>query len=378
MRRFTWGAVIAVGSLLSASFARSDPAPPIDAPKIVADVVEKCNAAFATSFGPASSPGTGLMEFAVETCKEAADDALKPALTRAQLKPVYAVVNQEVTRIAIGDVCKQASGLDARCQLAERLGKALKQALSREATGDNANQSASFLTYTAAVSGDPAWFGARPDAVALNQLEAVTPTSEKAGLGALVGLFMTARAAEQIYNNSSLLEESNKLRARLQRWDAYHFGGGDVRTPLPWELMINGAIFASHNRDAISARGYDLDPPNWALTIAHPSIGVAPFTSSGTPSGVTGVVEWLGYSRWDYSGPNGGRANEWGLSLVSVYQPIVGSRDWSPGLLLRTPFKGINLVVSDPDVPGSDGDPVISFSVDLQKVFRLERQPAAR
>jgi hypothetical protein len=378
MRVFIRGTIMAIGPLLSASLAWSNPAQPIDAPKIIAEVVGKCNNSFSSNFSQSSLLPAARMQLSVEDCSTAADIAFDPLLTRAQLAVIYPTLNQEVARFTGRIGCTLAISSDVRCQLAQRLTGALLLALTRKPTDANANLQIPFLTYTAAALDNPAWFGTGTEAVSLDPLEKAAAAAEnKAEISELVGLFMTARAAEQIYNSVSLREDSIKLRARAQRWDAYHFGDGDVRTPLPWELAINGALFASHNREAIRTRGYDLEPPTWALTIAHPSIGVAPFTSSGAPSGVNGVIEWLGYSRWDYGGPNGNRTNEWGLSLVSVYQPVVGARDWSPGILFRTPFRGINVVLSDPDIPGSDGDPVISFSVDLQKVFGFSRQSSA-
>jgi hypothetical protein len=379
MRVFIRGTIMAIGPLLSASLAWSNPAQPIDAPKIIAEVVGKCNSSFSSNFSQSSLLPAAKMQLSVEECSAAADFAFDPLLTRAQLAVIYPTLNQEIVRFTGRIGCTLAISSDVRCQLAQRLTGALQLALTRKLTDTSANLQIPFLAYTAATLDSPAWFGSGTEAMSLDPLEkAAAAAANKAEISELFGLFMTARSAEQIYNSVSLREDSIKLRARAQRWDAYHFGGGDVRTPLPWELAINGALFASHNREAIRARGYDVEPPNWALTIAHPSIGVAPFTSSGTPSGVTGVIEWLGFSRWNYGGPNDGRANEWGLSLVSVYQPIVGARDWSPGILLRTPFRGINLVVSDPDVPGGDRDPVISFSVDFNKVFGPLRQEAGR
>ncbi|MGH1557606.1 hypothetical protein ACRAWD_06645 [Caulobacter segnis] len=40
---------------------------------------------------------------------------------------------------------------------------------------------------------------------------------------------------------------ADHLQATRDRWDAYHFGGGDARVQLPWELAINGLVF---QRDA--------------------------------------------------------------------------------------------------------------------------------
>lgn len=125
------------------------------------------------------------------------------------------------------------------------------------------------------------------------------------------------------------------------KWDAYLFGGGDNRVQLPWELLANSVFYKATSHPA---PGDFPGPPNTAIVLLHPSVGLSLKDSKGADTNLVGVVELLGLSRWDYDGKTGARRNEWGLSAVAGYQPRDNGKDWGYGALLRTPFKGLNVV----------------------------------
>lgn len=157
------------------------------------------------------------------------------------------------------------------------------------------------------------------------------------------------------------------------RWEAYHFGGGSARTPLPWELWANGLLYQTINSDRAKREGQlpgtPGRPPQWALVLMHPSIGITPFDNKGSDSSIVGVVEGIGVSHWTYDDATHQRKDEWGISLAGVYQPREDADDWSPGLVLRLPFQGINVVYSRPELASGRRDDVWGFSIDPTKLF---------
>jgi hypothetical protein len=183
--------------------------------------------------------------------------------------------------------------------------------------------------------------------------------------------------AEEIKKAAALLE------AKRQRWDAYHFGGGDARVQLPWELALNGVIFnATRPRDAEGHYAPFPEPPNYAITFIHPSVGLALKDAKGTDSSLVGVIEMLGFSRWSYAEDNT-RSGDWGLSLIAAYQPRDNDRDWGYGVLARLPWRGVNVAWTRTDlkVGGNDDQFLISIDIskyltggagDVAKLFKLE------
>jgi hypothetical protein len=74
----------------------------------------------------------------------------------------------------------------------------------------------------------------------------------------------------------------------------------------------------------------------------HPSVGLTLKSPKGAESNLVGVVELLGFSRWKYSS-EGAREGEWGISAITSYQPRDDGDDWGYGLLVRLPWRSINL-----------------------------------
>jgi hypothetical protein len=164
--------------------------------------------------------------------------------------------------------------------------------------------------------------------------------------------------------------------ARLsQQWQAYHFGGGWQRTQLPWELLVNGAIYQVMTDKAEREGplpGGPAAPPNWAVVLAHPSIGVTPFDTHGAESGLVGVVEVLGVGWWSYDEETNQRTNEWGVSIASVYQPRDNGDDWSHGLLVRLPYEGLNIVWTRVELDNGDDEDVFAFSIDVSGLLKID------
>jgi hypothetical protein len=176
--------------------------------------------------------------------------------------------------------------------------------------------------------------------------------------------------AYQLFNEGdtwqALADIADKNAAR---WESYHFGGGQARTPLPWELVLNGFVYSSFSQPKEGPLVDSLpQAPDWSITFLHPSVGITPFDDAGADSTIVGVVELLGYSWWDYAEDNT-RTNEWGLSAVSVYQPRDNGKDWNYGLLLRTPVNGLNVVWSRVELDNGDDEDIFAFSVDPGTLF---------
>ncbi|NZA26526.1 hypothetical protein H0E84_09020 [Luteimonas sp. SJ-92] len=157
-------------------------------------------------------------------------------------------------------------------------------------------------------------------------------------------------------------------RINYAKWDAYNFGGGTSRVQLPWEIALNGALYRGNPRDG-SAELWP-EPPTSALILFHPTLGIAPFSTDGSASGVIGAIEAVGWSRWRYSSKNT-RADDWGGSLAAVYVPGGESDGWHPGLVVRTPFRSVNIVYARTRDEASDDGHLVAFSVDVSRfVFR--------
>jgi len=156
-------------------------------------------------------------------------------------------------------------------------------------------------------------------------------------------------------------QEAKEAHLARAKWDAYLFGGGDARVQLPWELLVNSAIYKARSADV--APGVYPTPPNIAVVLLHPSVGLTLKTSKGADSNVVGVVELIGLSHWRYDETDGSRKNEWGVSAVSVYQPRDNGRDWGFGGLIRTPWKGLNVVWARTKLDSGHDDRFL-FSID--------------
>jgi hypothetical protein len=186
--------------------------------------------------------------------------------------------------------------------------------------------------------------------------------------------------------NASLAEVAARAAASDGKWRSYHFGGGDTRVQLPWELVLNDAWLRGRSttvnylRCLEDSRKSDVDgkpceplqAPTTSWTLLHPSVGITPFDSKGNSSGVTGVIEVFGWNRWEYDQSTFARKNDWSVSIVGVYAPADDRKDWSPGLLLRTPYSGLSFVWSQPQLRGGGTSNAISLSVDISKVVSSE------
>jgi len=157
-----------------------------------------------------------------------------------------------------------------------------------------------------------------------------------------------------------------KLEGLVGRWDAYHFGGGQGRAQLPWELAVNSVLYASQRPDT---EGWQ-EPPGHALTLLHPSPGLALKDVRGADT-IVNVVEVVGWSRWDYDRKSYARANEMGISAVAAYRQRSDARNWGYGALVRTPFdvSGIplNMVWTRTKLNAGGHDDTFAISVDLSR-----------
>lgn len=160
----------------------------------------------------------------------------------------------------------------------------------------------------------------------------------------VLSLYAILAELDWFYQNDAAAEwRKQAAEAKLvkAKWDAYLFGGGDSRVQLPWELLANSVLYKATS-DA--EPGEFPKPPNTAIVLLHPSVGLSLKDSKGADSNLVGVVELVGLGHWQYDEKTGARKNEWGLSAVAGYQPRDNGKDWGYGGLLRTPFKGLNVV----------------------------------
>ena len=180
----------------------------------------------------------------------------------------------------------------------------------------------------------------------------------------VMGLYAVLSELDWFYQDvaaGSFRQQAAEAKLVDAQWDAYLFGGGDARVQLPWELLANSVLYkaTSHPTEGEFPR-----PPNTALVLFHPSVGLALKTRKGADSNLVGVVEIVGLGHWTYDSKTGARKNEWGLSAVTTYQPRDNGKDWGYGALLRTPFKGLNVVWTRTKLTGGGHDSQWLFSVD--------------
>lgn len=155
-------------------------------------------------------------------------------------------------------------------------------------------------------------------------------------------------------------------QTNFERWDAYHFGGGTHRVQLPWELWLNSAVYSRFHSSKTEQPWPE--PPDTAWTLLHPIVGIAPFEIDGADSGIIGGIEVIGLSRWSYNDANE-RENEWGLSLAAIYQPNGQNDGWYPGLVLRTPYRGLNITYARVEDDNGGNADLFALSVDVGKLF---------
>lgn len=157
-----------------------------------------------------------------------------------------------------------------------------------------------------------------------------------------------------------------RLEGLVGRWDAYHFGGGQGRAQLPWELALNSVVYARNRNDTEGWR----EPPSHALTLLHPSPALALKDVHGADT-IVNVVEVFGFSWWDYDKKTYGRANELGVSAVAAYRERDDAKNWGYGALVRTPFDvsgvPLNLVWTRTKLNAGGHDDTIALSVDISR-----------
>jgi hypothetical protein len=153
-------------------------------------------------------------------------------------------------------------------------------------------------------------------------------------------------------------------------WRAYHFGGGEGRAQLPWELALNSIIYARKRSAEPDTNDVWPKPPKSAVILLHPSPGLAMKDVKGA-SMVVNVVEVLGWSRWDYDDKTQSRVGEWGGSLVAAYRSRDDAKNWGYGVLLRTPLElsslPINVVWTRTKLDKGGHDDTVALSVDISR-----------
>ena len=186
--------------------------------------------------------------------------------------------------------------------------------------------------------------------------------------------FRRITAASMLYRggamrNTSLKYENDQNVLNAAKWNSYWFGGGEGRVQWPWEIYINGMRYkAAQDSDGRFV------PPNDAWIIAHPGLGATLYDREGKKIELAAVLEIIGYSTWDYDGKTGARKNEWGGSVIAAYAQSETADDWGYGLLVRTPFKGVNVSWVQRDSPTGKQD-ALMFSLDVNDLAKSFLSP---
>lgn len=182
----------------------------------------------------------------------------------------------------------------------------------------------------------------------------------------LYAIFDALDKSFMIATNDNFDATVEHLDGLVGRWRAYHFGGGQGRAQLPWELAANSVIYDKFIRrdDVIWP-----EPPKGALILLHPSPGLAMKDVKGA-SMVVNAVEVLGGSFWSYS-KTGSRKNEIGASLVAAYRARDDAKNWGYGVLVRTPLElsslPINIVWTRTKLNAGGHDDTVALSVDISR-----------
>lgn len=173
------------------------------------------------------------------------------------------------------------------------------------------------------------------------------------------------------------------LDQRIGRWNAYHFGGGEGRAQLPWELLFNGVLYRSSHKHVTIDENTPLnslwpEAPKSAWILVHPSPALAMKDAKGA-SLVINAVEVLGWSKWDYDETKQSRKNEKGASLVAAYRERSDASDWGYGVLVRTPFNlnslPINVVLTRTKLDKGGHDDLLALSVDISRYIPNFKKP---
>lgn len=167
-----------------------------------------------------------------------------------------------------------------------------------------------------------------------------------------------------VIDDTAIAHENRLDRRNAEQWRSYWFGGGGGRTQWPWEMWINGALYKPRE-DA----GGRFEPPTSAVTFLHPGFGASFYETDGDEIALTAVVEIIGYSQWSYDPNTGSRREEWGASAVAAYTQSDTADDWAYGVLVRTPYSGVNLAWLRRDSPLGDED-ALMLSVNLGDLSR--------
>ena len=157
--------------------------------------------------------------------------------------------------------------------------------------------------------------------------------------------------------NQPRYAESQRV-ANMQR---SYLRAADGRYQWPQEMWINSYVFPARKDD-----GNRYVPDNQALTLLHPGLGVTLYDTGGDELKIAAIVELIGYSRWSWS-ETGERENLIGASLIAEYHASDTANDWGYGILLRTPFNGINIAWTRHDAPTGHEDSIL-FSVSLKDI----------
>lgn len=168
---------------------------------------------------------------------------------------------------------------------------------------------------------------------------------------------------------TSLKYENEQNVLSASKWRAYWFGGGEGRVQWPWEIYVNGA---SYNAETDTDGRFI--PPTHAWTILHPGVGASLYDTDGAKLEVAAIVELVGYSTWKYDDKTGERRDEWGGSVIAAYAQSDTADDWGYGLLLRTPYKGLNVSWTRRDSPTGAQDALL-FSLNLNDLARSFLDP---
>lgn len=166
---------------------------------------------------------------------------------------------------------------------------------------------------------------------------------------------------------SEAYQDSIKLTGDLvAQWDAYHFGGGQGRAQLPWELLLNSVIYERRPTATVQGTSWR-KPPNGAVILLHPSVGLGLKDTKGADSSIVSVVELLGYSRWSYDAKTQARASEIGASVIAAYRKRDDARDWGYGVLVRLPVNTLNLAWVRTELDNGKSDDTFALTLDLSR-----------
>lgn len=150
---------------------------------------------------------------------------------------------------------------------------------------------------------------------------------------------VATRSLYGVVGADTLMRHEAELDAQNEaEWRSYFFGAGQSRVQWPWELMINGRRYRAEENESEAGR---FSPPTDQLIVMHPGVGATFYDGDDSEVKLTALAELVGYSRWEYR--EGQRHNEWGASLIAAYTPGDAGDDWGYGVMVRTPYRGLNI-----------------------------------